>query len=117
MQLHDGLALVKTSAREMLYRDQRWGNPTCLSRVFQDFTYINTAPRDVGYTLRLNNLSKLPLPCFAEGDAATTSHIITMAGPTTVLSAPNGDVRVYLAPDALTGGVSADELKTALLTF
>ena len=115
-ELHRGLTSVKEEAKASLARSVRYGAPACMPRVIHDVGSKLTDPPDVGFTLKLNNLSKMPLPVFGPGGTAATSLILTMAGPIAVLPSPDGGVRIFFSEETV-DAASLPKVRAALTSI
>jgi len=63
---------------------------------------------DLGYLLKINNLSKLPLPDW--GQSSITQRILTMAGPNVLLATPQGGIRCYFESSAFKNNTTAAQI-------
>ena len=103
-EIHEGLAALTAEAvRAQLTRYERLGAPVVSSRL-EDAAHTELLnaddDRSYGYTLRFNNLSKMPLPMFGSSEAPDSAkgpvQLLATAGPTVLLPSPDGGIRIFL---------------------
>lgn len=67
-------------------------------------------PPNCAFHIKINNLSKIPLPTFCPGGEAMTSHALSMAGPTALLATSDGGLRICLQNETLPKGATPSQL-------
>ena len=79
----------------------------CLRYVQDIGNYMDDA--SVGYLLKINDFSKVPLPDF--GCGSLTQRILVTAGPQPLIATPSGGLRCHLQPSAFNEETTAADLQ------